>query len=105
VQKFGLRTGIEIKTVNDALASYDEAVDAATAAGTAAPARNSEQAAAEAQLQDLAAALALDTASTRFFLDQSPAIPTPCSLAPDALAPLLAFHRVGPEISPGATAR
>jgi hypothetical protein len=70
VRKFALRTGIEIKTVNDALASYDEAVDAATAAGTAAPPRNSEQAAALAQLQGFATALALDSASTRFILDQ-----------------------------------
>ena len=70
VQKFALRTGVEIRTVNDALASYDEAVDAATSAGTPVPARNSAQTAAQAQLQSFATALALDTASTRFILDQ-----------------------------------
>jgi hypothetical protein len=69
VQKFGLRTGVEIKTLNDALLSYDQIVDA-TPAGTAVSPRNSAQTAAQAQLEALARALALDTASTRFILDQ-----------------------------------
>lgn len=71
LQKFGLRTGIEIKAVIDPLASYDEVVAAATAAGTTpVPQPNAEQAAAQAQLQAVAAGLALDAPSTRFLLDQ-----------------------------------
>ena len=70
VQKFALRTGIEIKTVNDALASYDAVVNAATRARTPVPAPNTTHAATLAQLQGFATALALDTASTRFILDQ-----------------------------------
>jgi len=71
VQKFGLRTGIEIKAIIDPLLSYDEVVAAATEAGTTpVPPPDADQAAAQAQLQSLATALALDTTSTRFLLDQ-----------------------------------
>lgn len=70
MQKFGLRTGIEIKSVIDPLLSYDDVVAAATSAGTPVPPPEADQAAAQAQLQVLATALALDTVSTRFLLDQ-----------------------------------
>jgi hypothetical protein len=70
VQKFGLRSGFEIKTLNDALKSYDTAVDDAAKAGTPEPKRNTAEAAAKEQLDNFAAALALDPASTRFILDQ-----------------------------------
>jgi hypothetical protein len=70
VQKYGLRTGFEIKTLNDALESYDRMTNNAATAGTPVPARNTAQAAAKEQLDNFANALALDTASTRFILDQ-----------------------------------
>jgi hypothetical protein len=70
VQKYALRTGFEIKTINDALKSYDEVIDDAARAGTAAAPRDSAQAAAKDQLDHFANELALDTASTRFILDQ-----------------------------------
>jgi hypothetical protein len=69
VQKFGLRTGLEIRTLNNDLVSYDAAIDAAEA-GTAAPQRDTAQTAAQQQLESFAKALMLDTASTRFILDQ-----------------------------------
>jgi hypothetical protein len=68
-QRFALRTGVEIRTLNDALVSYDNVVDASNAGAPARP-RNSAQAAAQAQLEGFAAALTLDAASTRFILDQ-----------------------------------
>jgi hypothetical protein len=70
VRKFGLRTGVEIKTLNDALVSYDTALDDAAEAGEPAPLRDSTEAAAQKQLESFATGLALDTASTRFILDQ-----------------------------------
>jgi hypothetical protein len=70
VQKFGLRTGNEIWDLNDPLAKYDEAVEAALGAGRPHPDPTLEQAAAQTQLQSFATALAMDTASTRFIVDQ-----------------------------------
>jgi hypothetical protein len=70
VRKFGLRTGVEIKTLNDALVSYDAALDEATKAGTPPPTRDPEQTAAQKQLESFATALGLDQVSTRFILDQ-----------------------------------
>jgi hypothetical protein len=71
VKKYALRTGFEIKTLNDALNSYDTVKDDAAKAGKAEPPPpNSAQAAAKEQLENFAIALALDAASTRFILDQ-----------------------------------
>jgi hypothetical protein len=71
VQKYALRTGFEIKTLNDALISYDRMKDDAAKAGkTEPPPPNSAQAAAKEQLENFAIALGLDAASTRFILDQ-----------------------------------
>jgi len=71
VQKYGLRTGLEIKTLNDALKNYYTAMDTAARAGaTELPPGNSAEAAAKQQLDNLANALALDADSTRFILDQ-----------------------------------
>jgi hypothetical protein len=69
-RKYGLRTGVEIKTLNDALLSYDDAVDAAKEAKKPAPDPTSDQAAAQVQLKLLAKDLQLDTVSTRFTLYQ-----------------------------------
>jgi hypothetical protein len=71
VKKYALRTGFEIKTLNDELNSYDKVKDDAAKAGKAEPPPpNSVQAAAKQQLEQFAIALALDAASTRFILDQ-----------------------------------
>ncbi|AWL99865.1 hypothetical protein [Bradyrhizobium amphicarpaeae] len=70
VQKYGLRSGLEIKTLNDELLNYDELRDQAVTKGEPAPAPTSSQAAAQRQLQAFANAVALDTDSTRFVLDQ-----------------------------------
>jgi hypothetical protein len=70
VQKFGLRTGVEIKTVNDALLSYDKVVDQVAEAGTQPRPRDSAQTAAHDQLVSLETALALPKAPTRFILNQ-----------------------------------
>jgi hypothetical protein len=67
--KFALRTGFEIKPLNDALLSYDKLIDEAEP-GTAAPPRNTTQAMAQQLLESFATGLALDTASTRFILNQ-----------------------------------
>jgi hypothetical protein len=70
LRKLGLRTTIEVKSLNDLLAEYDTAVRDAQRAGTPAPAATPDQVAAQAQLTALAAALTLDENSTRFMLDQ-----------------------------------
>jgi predicted flap endonuclease-1-like 5' DNA nuclease len=70
VRKYGLRTGFEIKALNDALPGYDEATDDAAKAATTAAAPNSAQAAAMRQLVNFANELPLDADSTRFILDQ-----------------------------------
>jgi hypothetical protein len=70
VQKYALRTGFEIKALNDALTSYDKVIDDAAKAGTTAAAQNSAQAAAKRQLDNFARELSLDADSTRFILDQ-----------------------------------
>jgi hypothetical protein len=70
VQKFGLRTGVEIRGLNDPLAEYDEDAATARAAGRPDPPPSPEQAAAQTQLQNFATALVLDRDSTRFILDQ-----------------------------------
>lgn len=70
VQKYALRTGFEINTLNETLKSYDAVTDDAARAGTTAAPRNTAQAAAKEQLDNFANALALDTSSTRFILDQ-----------------------------------
>lgn len=70
LRKFGLRTCIEVKSLSDPLAEFDEAVLNALAAKTPAPAATPEQANAQAQLTALAGALALDEKSTRFIIDQ-----------------------------------
>ena len=75
VQKFGFRTGVEIKAVNDVLYSYDEVVNQAAEAGMDPRPRDSAQTAAQAQLASIGSALALDTSSTRFILDQIAADP------------------------------
>jgi hypothetical protein len=71
VRKYGLHTGLEIKALNDALESYDEAIKhAADKEKKEPPQRNAEQARAQEQLENFAKTLALDTSSTRFILDQ-----------------------------------
>lgn len=69
VRKYGLRTGIEVKTLFDALPDYEVAAPATTYAAPA-PERTPEQAAADKMLNAFAGELVLDTASTRFILDQ-----------------------------------
>jgi hypothetical protein len=71
VWKYGLRTGVEVKTLNDELVISDTVKDVAVTVGTAAPAPSP----ARIQLDNLATALALDTASTRFIIDQIAADP------------------------------
>jgi hypothetical protein len=66
VRKYGLRTGVEVRTLNDGLGTFDAVKDAAAKASAAAPPPSPAQ----TQLDNLASALALDTASTRFILDQ-----------------------------------
>src|ERR1700760_1812295 len=70
VQKYGLISGFEIKTVNDALEGYDKAVADAAKAGQPKPERDPAQQRANDQLVEFAKALVLDTSSTRFILDQ-----------------------------------
>lgn len=70
VRKFGFRTGVEIRTVNDALEGYDAILDAAEQAGVDPPPPDLAQEAAQAQLTAFADALSLDMASARFILDQ-----------------------------------
>jgi hypothetical protein len=70
VRKFGLRAGVEIKTLNDALVSYDEALDEADKARTAAPPPTLDQSDAQKHLDNFATGLGLDPVSTRFILDQ-----------------------------------
>jgi hypothetical protein len=69
VEKYGLRTGLEIYALNKALLSYDKVIDDAAKAGTAAADRNSEQAAAQKMLDNFAKDLPLDSDSARFILD------------------------------------
>jgi hypothetical protein len=70
VLKFGLRTGIEVKTLHDVLANYDDVVVVALALGGDEPERTPAQDAAQTMLEDLARALLLETASVRFVLAQ-----------------------------------
>lgn len=64
VERFGLRTGFEIKTLNDALIGYDEAAGRDRASPTA------EQIRAVEQLQRFASELNMDPSWARFILDQ-----------------------------------
>ena len=69
VERFGLRTGFEIKALNDGLNDYDEAV-ANTPLGQARPDPTAAQARAIAQLGHFATALQMDQSAVRFMLDQ-----------------------------------
>jgi hypothetical protein len=70
VQKYGLRSGLEIKVLNDSLLAYDELREQAIASGETAPNPTLAQAAAQRQLTAFANAVKLDEDSTRFVLDQ-----------------------------------
>jgi hypothetical protein len=70
VEKYGLHTGFEMITLNKALLSYDKILDEAAQTGAIAKPRDTDQARAQQQLENFAAALLLDTASTRFIIDQ-----------------------------------
>jgi hypothetical protein len=75
VQKYGLTSGFEMITLNNALLSYDKTLDEAAKTGATPKARDAEQARAQVQLENLATALLLDTSSTRFIVDQIAADP------------------------------
>lgn len=87
VRRYGLRGGIEVKTLSDELASYDEARDAAALAGKPEPTATIRQKAAQAQLIALAAELKLDPAALQFILNQ---------IAEDPYT-LFAYNIWGPE--------
>jgi hypothetical protein len=70
VEKYGLHSGFEMITLNKALLSYDKILDEAAQSGATPKPRDTEQARAQQQLESFAAALLLDTASTRFIIDQ-----------------------------------
>jgi hypothetical protein len=70
VEKYGLHTGFEMITLNKALLSYDKILDEAVQTGAAPRPRDTDQARAQQQLESFATALLLDTASTRFIIDQ-----------------------------------
>lgn len=70
VQKYGLRSGFEVKTLNDILLAYDELQEQAKAKGEPPPSPSLTQAAAQRQLRAFANALTMDEDSTRFILDQ-----------------------------------
>ena len=70
VQKYGLRSGFEVKTLNDILLAYDELQEQAKAKGEPPPSPSLAQAAAQRQLRAFANALTMDEDSTRFILDQ-----------------------------------
>lgn len=70
VQKHGLRSGLEVKTLNNLLLAYDELREQATARSEPPPDPTFAQAAAQRQLTAFANALNLDEDSTRFVLDQ-----------------------------------
>lgn len=70
VEKYGLHTGFEMITLNKALLGYDKILDEAAKTGATPIGRNAEQARAQQQLENFASALQLDTATTRFIIDQ-----------------------------------
>ena len=70
VRRFALRTGVEARSLNDALASYDAKAAAAIGRGAAPPPRDPMEAAAQTQLEALADKLGLDPFSTHFIIDQ-----------------------------------